>query len=158
MIGTPRDELKERLLVQKRTNRPALSEIPRCLLLGLLFGGLACTEPPGERTENPSKKPQQTASSEENHSKAGKEEKTTEKGKTVEVKTFKGPDGWGYEVLVNGKKTIHQEHIPAIQGVHPFPTEEMARATGRLMARKIRKGTMPPTVTKDELDSLGVKW
>ena len=56
----------------------------------------------------------------------------------------------------SGKLKIRQPNIPAIQGNQPFITEEDARATAMLMINKLEKGIMPPAVTVEELDSIGI--
>lgn len=78
---------------------------------------------------------------------------------SFEVRTFMNqgaPGGYGYDVLMGGKIYIHQPHIPAVAGNNGFPSAESALKTGTFIVTKIRKNIMPPSVTKDELDSLGV--
>lgn len=88
---------------------------------------------------------------------------TTQVSTTVidsfEVKTFMNqgaPGGFGYDILMGGKIYIHQPHIPAVAGNNGFPSAESALKTGTFIISKIRKNIMPPSVTKNELDSLGV--
>jgi len=64
--------------------------------------------------------------------------------------------GWGYDVLVNGEMYIHQPHIPAVPGNKGFKSEEDAQKAAKLMIYKLRMGISPPSITPDELDSLGV--
>lgn len=64
--------------------------------------------------------------------------------------------GWGYQLLKDGKLMIEQKHIPAIQGYKGFSTKEDAEKTGSFIIDKIKKGAFPPTVSVEELDSLGV--
>ena len=78
---------------------------------------------------------------------------------SFEVRTFMNqgaPGGYGYDVLMGGKIYIHQPHIPAVAGNNGFPSAESALKTGTFIVTKIRKNIMPPSVTKEELDSLGV--
>ncbi len=76
---------------------------------------------------------------------------------STEVRTFKSEQNmFGFDVYVNGKKTIHQPVIPGMVGNRGFATEEKAKKTGELMAAKIRQNIMPPTVSPQELDSLQV--
>ena len=73
------------------------------------------------------------------------------------VKTIFSPDiGWGYQVLNNGKLYINQPHIPAIAGIKGFSDESKAKITADFMLYKLNKGIFPPTISVDELDSLGV--
>ena len=76
---------------------------------------------------------------------------------TINIKTFKAGNGWGYDIYVKGKKYIHQENIPAIQGIRSFKTETDAKKTAELTKSKIRKNIMPPTISIKELDSIGIK-
>jgi len=64
--------------------------------------------------------------------------------------------GWGYQILKDGKMVIIQKHIPAIQGKKGFNSKEDAEKTAYLTIDKIKKGSFPPTVSIEELDSLGV--
>lgn len=63
--------------------------------------------------------------------------------------------GWGYEILVNNKRLIRQEIIPAIAGRRGFATEAEAAIVGKLVIKKMST-TKFPTVTEQELDSCGV--
>jgi len=75
----------------------------------------------------------------------------------VTVKTFPSGNGWGYNILTNDTVYIHQETIPAVQGLKPFATEAEAKTTGTLVVNKILKGKHP-TVTIRELDSCKVAY
>ena len=52
--------------------------------------------------------------------------------------------------------TINQEYIPAVQGNQCFSSQEDAQKVGDYVLDKIQKGAFPPTVSVEELDSLGV--
>ncbi len=80
----------------------------------------------------------------------------------MEVKTFEVKDstgkskGWGYDIYIESKKTIHQPIIPAIPGNNAFKTESDARKTGLFaIAKMIKEGSLP-TLQVKELDSLGI--
>lgn len=78
----------------------------------------------------------------------------------IEVKSFPNTDdlkGFGYDIYMDGKIYVHQPHIPAIAGNKGFSTEADARKTGDFVAHKIRNNIMPPSVSVEELDSLGIK-
>ncbi|MBL4706062.1 MAG: DUF4907 domain-containing protein [Flavobacteriales bacterium] len=64
--------------------------------------------------------------------------------------------GWGYVILVNDKPYINQPHIPAVPGTKGFSSEEKALKNANFVIYKLQNGIMPPSVTLDELDSLGV--
>ena len=74
----------------------------------------------------------------------------------TEVKVFEGDNGWGYDIYVNDKKYIHQTTIPSVPGTLGFKTEEDAKKVGDFTANKIKRNIMPPSVTPEELDSLGI--
>lgn len=67
-----------------------------------------------------------------------------------------GSRGWGYDILVDGKIYIHQPNVPAVMGNNGFSSEEKAREAGEFVIYKIRNNILPPSVSPEELDSLGV--
>jgi len=75
---------------------------------------------------------------------------------SIEAKTFQVDNGWGYDIYIDGQKYMHQEHIPAVQGLHPFTTKEDARKAAELVVFKIKNNILPPTLSVHELDSIGV--
>jgi hypothetical protein len=82
-------------------------------------------------------------------------EKVQEPSYTMEV-SENAEIGWGYQLFKEGKLMIDQKHIPAIQGEQGFSSKEKAEITGSYILRKIKNGEFPPTVSVQELDSLGV--
>jgi hypothetical protein len=64
--------------------------------------------------------------------------------------------GWGYDIYISGKMYIHQPQIPAVGGNLGFKTKGKARKAAELAVYKIRRNIMPPTISVEELDSLGV--
>lgn len=75
---------------------------------------------------------------------------------TVSVYENTNASGWGFDILNEGKPMIHQPHIPAVSGNKGFASRAEAEAVGRLMMDKISRGVMPPTVSVEELDSMGI--
>jgi hypothetical protein len=71
--------------------------------------------------------------------------------------SFKTNNGWGYDIYINDKKYIHQDYIPAVNGKKSFKTKEDAEKTAVLVKNKIMKKIIPPSVTINELESLGIK-
>lgn len=67
-----------------------------------------------------------------------------------------GIKGWGYDILADGSIYIHQPNVPAIMGNSGFSSEEKARKAGEFVISKIQNNIIPPSVTPEELDSLGV--
>lgn len=75
----------------------------------------------------------------------------------LEVVVISAPnDTYGYSIDMNGSTLIHQPSAPALPGVEGFDREEDARIVGEFVIDKIRNNIFPPSVTVEELDSLGV--
>ncbi|MEW6470236.1 MAG: DUF4907 domain-containing protein [Bacteroidota bacterium] len=64
--------------------------------------------------------------------------------------------GYGYDIYIDGQRYIHQYSIPAMPGNNGFKTPEAARKAGEFIAHKVRNNIMPPAVSPQELDSIGV--
>ncbi len=64
--------------------------------------------------------------------------------------------GYGYNILIHGAVQIHQPHKPGVPGLKGFTSADDAKKAGGLIVQKIQKNIMPPTVTPEELDSLGI--
>lgn len=73
-----------------------------------------------------------------------------------EVSTQEKLTGWGYDIYIFGSLYIHQPNIPAVPGNRGFKTEADAKKAGAWAVHKIRNNIMPPTISVEELDSLGV--
>lgn len=84
------------------------------------------------------------------------EKKTVHSQRKITTKVFQTEKGWGYDIYIGDKHYIHQTEIPAIQGTQGFSNKLQASKTAAFVAKKIHKGIIPPSVTPDELDSLGV--
>ena len=63
---------------------------------------------------------------------------------------------WGYNILRDNKIFIHQPNKPGLPGVEGFKTKEDAVKTAELVISKIKKGEIPPTVSRQELISLNL--
>jgi len=74
----------------------------------------------------------------------------------VELRPIKTNQGWGYDILANGKVFIHQPTVPAIQGQYTFRTQEGALAVGQKVVDRIKQGQMP-MVTTEEVQQLKVE-
>ena len=66
-------------------------------------------------------------------------------------------DTWGYEIFAEGKLLISQKSIPALPGNDGFKEQAQAMQVAEVVMQKILKGEMPPTVTVEELNALGIK-
>jgi hypothetical protein len=85
-----------------------------------------------------------------------RKQSTTPKGDVfIEVRSIRSGQGWGYDILTDGKIYIHQEFIPALQGRRPFRTEEGALKVGRKVISKLSLKEIP-TITMDELREMGI--
>ncbi|PCH93366.1 MAG: hypothetical protein COB85_07285 [Bacteroidetes bacterium] len=74
----------------------------------------------------------------------------------IRTETFKADTGWGYNIFLDGQQYIHQDIIPSVPEHYGFKSEEDAAKTAQFVANKIRRNIIPPSVTPQELDSLGV--
>lgn len=74
----------------------------------------------------------------------------------IEVRTYRVPEGWGYQILVKDKVYIDQPFIPVFQGRVAFPDRKSARRTGNLVKHKLLNHKQP-TLTKDDIRSLGLE-
>ena len=63
---------------------------------------------------------------------------------------------FGYDIYVYGSVMVHQPSRPGLPGNIGFATEEDARKVAELVIKKIRNNELPPTVTIQELQELGV--
>jgi hypothetical protein len=74
----------------------------------------------------------------------------------VETTVFQVEEGWGYDIYIDGERYIHQPTIPVIQGFKAFENETDAKKVAELVAGKIRMNIIPPAISYEELDSLGI--
>jgi hypothetical protein len=73
----------------------------------------------------------------------------------IEINTFITASGqYGYDILLDGRKFIHQPHLPGIRGTQGFTSEQDARKVAQFVAKKILNHIIPPTISRAELDSL----
>ena len=63
---------------------------------------------------------------------------------------------FGYEILLYGKTLVRQPGIPSLPGNEGFSTKERAQKVADFVVKKIRKNEMPPTVTIEDLNKMGV--
>jgi len=73
------------------------------------------------------------------------------------IQIIPGPNNtFGYDIMMEERILIHQPHAPGLPGVEGFKREEDARKVAKFVIGKIRNNIFPPSVTVDELDSLGI--
>lgn len=75
-----------------------------------------------------------------------------------QLETVKSGNVWGYCIKKDNKTIISQTHIPSIKGINYFQSEKDAKKVGNLMLFKINNGIFPPSISKEELDSLSIKY
>ncbi len=64
---------------------------------------------------------------------------------------------FGYDIFSNGKLFLHQTNLPGQPGNEGCKTKADAEKLAAFVIGKIKKGEMPPTVTTEELKTLGLK-
>ncbi len=63
---------------------------------------------------------------------------------------------FGYDILLYKRPLVHQPNIPGLPGNEGFTTKELAQTVAEFVVKKIRNNQMPPTVTMEDLNALGV--
>lgn len=63
---------------------------------------------------------------------------------------------FGYDIILYGRPLVHQSNIPGLPGNEGFTTKERAQIVAEFVVKKIRNNEMPPTVTIEDLNNLGV--
>jgi len=92
---------------------------------------------------------------------AGKEEAKQKKNPyanaEITTKIIPAPNKtFGYDILLYGKPLVHQPNIPGLPGKEGFTTKERAKTVAEFVVKKIRNNEMPPTVTIEDLNKMGV--
>jgi len=82
-------------------------------------------------------------------------EEGTGQESSLRKEVFELSDGFGYQILNNGKVLVRQEYIPVISGNMPFKSQEDADRMADLVMEKIEKGKSP-RVNLEELESLEI--
>ena len=63
---------------------------------------------------------------------------------------------FGYDILLYGRPLVHQSNIPGLPGNEGFTTRERAQTVAEFVVKRIRNNEMPPTVTIEDLNNMGV--
>ncbi|MES2559222.1 MAG: DUF4907 domain-containing protein [Bacteroidota bacterium] len=81
----------------------------------------------------------------------------TEKTNQYTSAIFQNKDRtFGYTILENGKKYIHQPSIPGRTGSRGFKTKQDAQKVATFVMDKMNKGVIPPSVTEQDLKTLNI--
>lgn len=75
----------------------------------------------------------------------------------AKVNVYTIDEGWAYEILFDSKVFIFQESIPGIASNKKFQSKTDAQKCGELVLKKIKQKKIP-SITKAELDSLGIVY
>jgi hypothetical protein len=63
---------------------------------------------------------------------------------------------YGYDILSFKWLFVHQPNISGLPGNEGFTTEERAKTVAEYVVKKIRNNEMPPTVSIEDLNRMGV--
>ena len=76
---------------------------------------------------------------------------------TITHRLIDAPNGtYGYEILADGKLLVRQTNVPGQPGNTGCTTKADAEQLAVLVSDKVKRGEMPPTVTKEELQQLSI--
>ncbi len=120
----------------------------------------SCIEQPEIRKESPAPDNGEVPIKRQEEKRASENNKQQElAGESLSLKiTDSEYTGFGFEILQGTSPLIVQPHIPAIQGIKGFKTKEQASIIGNYMIYKINHGIMPPSISVQDLDSLGITY
>ena len=86
-----------------------------------------------------------------------KSDRAPKTDKEIRYELIDAPDAtFGYQIIIDERVVIHQPNIPGMPGLKGFSEKEGAVKVAELVVRKLKNGEMPPTVSVDELNALGV--
>jgi hypothetical protein len=73
----------------------------------------------------------------------------------MELQAIEVPNGWGYDILRDGRPYFHQNIMPGIRGNRVFRTKEDALAVGEFMCDKIKTGQLP-VITEQQMRDMHI--
>src|SRR5262249_29479580 len=73
----------------------------------------------------------------------------------LELRAIPVRNGWGYDILHDGRPWCHQDYIPAVTGFRVFRSKEDALAAGQIVYDKAGAGQLPG-ITEAEMRSKGI--
>lgn len=78
-------------------------------------------------------------------------------GSALSYTIIDAPNGtFGYDILSNGKLFIHQTNLPGQPGNEGCKTKADAEKIAEFVMKKVQGGEMPPSITSDDLRTLGI--
>jgi len=81
-----------------------------------------------------------------------------EEAKPVHFSIFQNADGsYGYDIYIEEKRIISQPVIPGLMGNKGFLNKAEAEKVAAVVVQKIIHNEMPPSISKEELEKLGIK-
>lgn len=132
------------------------------IILSLVFSLNACSDEKDSVNQpaDSSLNNEQTLTNQPNgNDTAALTENKFEKTPEFTVETFENAKNeWGYRIMQADQIFINQPHIPAVPGRLGFQNEREAGSVGNLVVHKLESGEMPPSVTREELDSLNISY
>lgn len=82
---------------------------------------------------------------------------TTDGPFQVDISRAPAGHGYGYTISTDEGVLIRQPHLPAVSGKAAFTRAEDARRVAELVVRKMKAGVYPPSVTPEDLDTMGIR-
>ncbi|MCF0060457.1 DUF4907 domain-containing protein [Dyadobacter chenwenxiniae] len=73
------------------------------------------------------------------------------------TEAFETDRGWGYRIRQDTTTVIEQRSVLHIAGNQGFQTKQQALVTAQLVKHKLDHGIFPPVLSRQELDSLGIR-
>ena len=73
----------------------------------------------------------------------------------MELQAIEVPNGWGYDILRDGRPYFHQNIMPGIRGNRVFRTKEDALAVGEFMCDRIKTGQLP-VITEQQMRDMHI--
>jgi len=65
---------------------------------------------------------------------------------------------YGYDIYSGGKVLIHQASVPGLPGNQGFMRRKDAERIAALVIKKLEEHIMPPTVSRQEMEELKIKY
>lgn len=127
------------------------------ICLFILLCVIACTSSDSEKTNHDKTDvaPPTTNSAKTPRQQANDYSNATFKTQIIDGK--EGTFGYAIQVTLNGKtQKIRQPHKPGLPGIRGFDTKEQAQKVADFVVNKIKTKGFPPTVTPEELATLGI--